>query len=124
MLCAWIKPKKAHKTIQTALDRLDTQLHVVHLIRKLIYFNGIIKLVTTKKQRTQARKDHKFLIGVDRETTESSGSESDYTIGKSQTINQSQIKEVSDINGPNITNFTRAITQDQIFDCVDDLNVS
>ncbi len=57
-----------------ATNRLDTQLDVVHLIRKLIYFDGVIKQLTTKQQRAQARKRLKFLIGVDRNSTESSDS--------------------------------------------------
>ena len=56
------------------MDRLDTQLDVVHLIRKLIYFDGVIKQLTTKHQRAQARKRPKFLIVDDRDSTESSDS--------------------------------------------------
>lgn len=86
------KRSKSQSIRKNGLDRVETQLDVVHLVRKLIYFNVLIKQKTTKSQRAFARKNAKFMLGSDRESSESSGS--DFNFDSVQPVNAPETEHV------------------------------
>ena len=57
------------------MDRLDKHLDVVHFVRKQIQIRALVKSMTTKLQRVDARRNPRLILGSLKEVSESTSSE-------------------------------------------------
>ena len=57
------------------MERLDKQLDIVYFMRKIITMDTLLKTLTTKYQRSMARRHHKLVLGEEKESSQSSDSD-------------------------------------------------